>query len=56
MKPEIDDAITKAKDFATSSRVLTDTFYENPHATDKDKQYLKDTEDKYNQLKDEWSN
>jgi len=29
MKPEIDDAVTKAKDFATSSRTLTDTFYEN---------------------------
>lgn len=29
MKPEIDDAVIKAKDFATSSRTLTDTFYEN---------------------------
>ena len=29
MKPEIDDAVVKAKDFATSSRTLTDTFYEN---------------------------
>lgn len=29
MKPEIDDAVNKAKDFATSSRTLTDTFYEN---------------------------
>jgi len=28
---------------------------QNPHATEKDKQYLKNTEDKYNQLKDEWS-
>jgi len=29
MKPEIDDAVVKAKDFATSSRTLTDTFLEN---------------------------
>lgn len=29
MKPEIDDAVIKAKNFATSSKALTDTFYEN---------------------------
>lgn len=29
MQPEIDDAVTKAKDFATGSKTLTDTFYEN---------------------------
>lgn len=29
---------------------------QNPLATDQDRQFVKDTEDKYNQLKDEWRN
>jgi len=41
-----------AKSIATAKILIE----QNPYATDKDKQYLKNTEDKYNQLKNEWSN
>lgn len=39
-----------AKNIATAKMLVE----QNPLATDEDKQLLKDTEDKYNQLKDEW--